>query len=101
RVVDIFPVGNLTRRTYFERAGLFDVAFDRGARADADVAMRGYLTGALMILEPRIRVAHWRAGRGGLRVHGARVVTRATSRAQLTHRHVPSHTELYLAMRYF
>jgi hypothetical protein len=100
RVVDIFPVGTLTRRTFFERGGLFDPAFDRGARADADVAMRGYLAGALMILNPAIRVAHWRAGRGGLRVHGARVVTRASSRTQLRHRHVPSQTELYLMLRY-
>lgn len=101
RIADIFPVGTLTRRTFFDRAGLFDPAFDRGARADADVAMRGYLAGALMILNPGIRVTHWRASRGGLRVHGARVVTRASSRARLGHRHVPSHTELYFVMRHF
>jgi glycosyltransferase involved in cell wall biosynthesis len=101
RVVDIFPVGTLTRRTFFDGGGLFDPAFDRGARADADVAMRGYLSGALMLLNPSIRVAHWRAGRGGLRVHGARVITRASSRAKVQHRHVPSHTELYLVLRYF
>jgi hypothetical protein len=101
RVVDIFPVGTMVRRTFFQKAGLFDYAFDRGARADGDVAMRGYLAGALMILNPAIRVAHWRASRGGLRVHGARVITTASSRARLTHRDVPSPTELYLVMRHF
>ncbi|PYR33680.1 MAG: hypothetical protein DMF90_19960, partial [Acidobacteria bacterium] len=101
RVVDIFPVGTLLRRSFLEKAGLFDYAFDRGARADADVAMRGYLAGALMVLDPAIRVAHWRAPRGGLRVHGARVITTASSRVRLSHRDVPSATELYLVMRHF
>jgi hypothetical protein len=91
----------MVRRSFFEKAGLFDYAFDRGARADADVAMRGYIAGALMILDPSIRVAHWRASRGGLRVHGARVITTASSRVKLTHRDVPSPTELYLVMRHF
>src|SRR5262249_41968990 len=82
-------------------AGLFDYAFDRGARADADVAMRGYLAGALMMLDPSIRIAHWRASRGGLRVHGARVITTASSRVRLTHRDIPSPTELYIGLRHF
>ncbi len=38
---------------------------------------------------------------GGLRTHGARVITYASSRKGLTHRHIPATTEIYLARRFF
>lgn len=102
RASDVFPTNNaMVRRTMLARSGLFDLAYERGQRADGDLGMRMYLTGALMLLNPEIRVLHHHAPRGGLRVHRARVVTYASSRERLTHRHLPSATEIYLARRYF
>lgn len=102
RISDVFPAGNtLLRRNAFERAGLFDLAFDHGQRADIDLGMRIYLSGALIILDPSISILHHRARRGGLREHGARKITFTSSRHVLMHRHIPSTTEIYLGRRYF
>jgi glycosyltransferase involved in cell wall biosynthesis len=102
RVSDVFPAGNtLVSRTTLEKSGLFDLAYERGARADGDLGMRVYLSGALIVLNPAISVLHHHAPRGGLRAHKARIVTYASSRKKLTQRHLPSNTEIYLAMRYF
>lgn len=102
RASDVFPTNNtLARRSVLERAGLFDLAYDRGQRADGDLGMRVYLSGAMMVLNPAIRVLHHRAPAGGLRVHKARVITYASSRQRLLHRQLLSATEIYLARRYF
>jgi len=102
RASDVFPTNNtLALRTALERSGLFDVAFDHGARADGDLGMRIYLAGAVMWLAPSISVFHHHAPRGGLRTHRARVITYESSRRRVTQRHVPDVTELYRAMRYF
>jgi GT2 family glycosyltransferase len=102
RASDVFPTNNsMVRRAMLTRSGLFDLAYERGQRADGDLGMRMYLKGALMVLNPGIKVLHHHAQRGGLRVHRARVVTYASSRERLMHRHLPSVTEIYLARRYF
>jgi GT2 family glycosyltransferase len=102
RVADVLPTNNcMIRRRALERSGLFDLAYERGARADADLGMRLYLTGALALLDPRITVRHLRAPTGGLRAWGARRRTWAEGRRRLWRRHLPSVTELYLAHRYF
>jgi glycosyltransferase involved in cell wall biosynthesis len=102
RVSDVFPTNNtMIRRSTLEKSGLFDLAYDRGQRADADLGMRIYLSGACMLLDPGIAVLHHHAPRGGLRVHKARVITYASSRQRLAHRHLPSVSEIYLARRYF
>ncbi len=102
RVSDVFPTNNsLIRKSILSGSGLFDLAYDRGARADADLGMRLYLAGNLMILHADNRVLHRHAPSGGLRTHGARVITYASSRKRLLHRHLPSTTEIYLARRYF
>ncbi|MFN2386435.1 MAG: glycosyltransferase family 2 protein [Thermoanaerobaculia bacterium] len=102
RASDVFPTNNvLIRRDILQHSGLFDLAYERGARADRDLGMRIYLSGALMVLHPEIPVVHHHAPSGGLRAHGARVVTYASSASRLTHRHLPSATEIYLARRYF
>ncbi len=101
RLSDVFPTCNcLARREVLEKSGLFDLAFDHGSRADADLGTRIYLAGGLMVLEPSISVLHHKAPAGGLRRHGARKVTFADSRRVLTARHLPSVTEIYLAKRY-
>ena len=102
RASDVFPTNNtLLYRRVLERSGLFDLAYDKGVRADGDLGMRIYLSGALMVLNPEIPVLHHRAPKGGLRMHKARVITYASSRRYLNQRHLPSKTEIYLAKRYF
>ena len=102
RISDVFPTNNtLIHRRVLESAGLFDLAYDRGARADADMGMRIYLHGGYMILNPEISVLHHHAPAGGLRAHKARAITYASSRQSLIQRHLPSKTEIYLAKRYF
>lgn len=102
QVSGVFPAGNtLVHRTALQRAGLFDLAYNRGQRADGDLGMRVYLSGVMMVLDPEISVFHHHAPRGGLRAHKARAVTYASSREQLTHRHLPSVSEIYLMRRYF
>lgn len=99
KISDCFPIA-MVRRDILVRAGLMDYAFDRGARADADLGLRCYLSGALMLQRKDLRVFHHRAPAGGLRTHKARVITYASSRQKLTHRHLPSLTEIYLARRH-
>jgi GT2 family glycosyltransferase len=102
RASDVFPTNNaLVRREVLNRSGLFDLAYDRMSRADGDLGMRVYLSGAFMVYNPAISVLHHHAPRGGLRTHKARVITYASSRSRLLHRHLPSVSELYLEMRYF
>jgi glycosyltransferase involved in cell wall biosynthesis len=102
RTSDVFPTNNtLVDRNVLVRSGLFDLAFDRGARADHDLGTRIYLSGAFMVMDPDISVLHHHAPQGGLRTHGARVVTYASSRSRLAHRNLPSVTQLYLGRRYF
>lgn len=102
RLSDVFPTNNsLVRRSALERSGLFDLAFEKGARADADLGQRLYLSGALLVLDPEIRVLHHHAPAGGLRRHGARRMTYGASRRQLLARHLPSTSEIYLARRHF
>jgi GT2 family glycosyltransferase len=102
RSSDVFPTNNsLARVTALSGSGLFDLAYERGARADGDLGMRLYLSGAFMVLNPEISVLHHHAPSGGLRTHRARVVTRASSRSRLAERHLPAVTEIYLAKRYF
>ncbi|MEO1083256.1 MAG: glycosyltransferase family A protein [Acidobacteriota bacterium] len=100
RISDVFPTCNAAlRRDALRRSGLFDLAFDHGARADADLGTRLYLSGALLRLAPSVSVLHHKAPAGGLRQHKARVATYAASRRSFI-RHLPSVTELYLALRY-
>lgn len=102
RMADVFPTNNsMVARGVLVRSGLFDLAYNRGQRADRDLGMRVYLSGAMMILHPDISVLHHHAPAGGLRMHRARVITYASSRNKLVHRQLPSATEMYLAQRYF
>jgi glycosyltransferase involved in cell wall biosynthesis len=102
RISDVFPAGNtLIRKDVLTRSGLFDLAYDLGQRADGDLGTRIYLSGALMVLNPTTSVFHHHAPRGGLRVHKARVITYASSRTSVRHRHLPSAFEIYLWRRYF
>jgi GT2 family glycosyltransferase len=102
RLSDVFPTNNtLIRRDVLHRSGLFDLAYDQGQRADSDLGMRIYLSGALMVLHPEISVLHHHAPSGGLRAHKARKITYASSRQRILQRHLPTVSEIYLARRYF
>lgn len=90
----------MLRRAALERSGLFDPVFDRGPRADHDLGMRLHLSGALLVYDPDVLVFHHHAPAGGLRTHGARSVTRASSRRSLTQRNLPAVTQLYIGYRY-
>ena len=102
RISDVFPTNNtLIAKSILTQSGLFDLAYNHGSRADGDLGMRIYLSGALMMLVPSISVLHHHAARGGLRAHKARIITYASSRKYLMQRHLPTTTEIYLAKRYF
>lgn len=99
---DVFPTNNsLLRRQSLCASGLFDLAYEKGERADGDLGMRLYLAGQLLVLNPDASVLHLHAPRGGLRQHGGRVVTRSASRSSLFQRHLLAPTEGYLWLRYF
>lgn len=99
-ITDTFPIC-LVKRSVFEEIGGYDLAFNKGSRADADIAIRMHLKGKLMILDPEIKIHHHRAPTGGLRAHGARVTTKTDSNKSLNTFHLLSSTEIYLSMRYF
>jgi glycosyltransferase involved in cell wall biosynthesis len=102
RASDVFPTNNsMIRNTVLHRSGLFDLAYDRRQRADGDLGMRIYLAGALMVLNPSIRVLHHHAPSGGLRKHKARATTYAMARSSVLCRNMCSASEFYLARRYF
>lgn len=102
RISDVFAGGNaLLRRDILNKSGLFDLAYDRGQRADHDLGMRIYLNSGLMITDPGISILHHHAPQGGLREHKARVVTRAASRRSVRLRVITSVSDIYLAKRYF
>lgn len=102
RISNVFPTNNtLIRKEILSRSGLFDLAYDRGQRADGDLGMRVYLSGERMVLNPDISALHHHAPQGGLRTHKARVHTYAASRSKITNRDLPSISDIYLARRYF
>lgn len=102
RSSDVFPTNNtLVRRDVLRRSGLFDLAFNRAPRADGELGMRVYQSGAFMVLDQGLSCLHHHAPAGGLRVHKARVITYRSSRAKLTQRHLPHISEIYLTARHF
>jgi glycosyltransferase involved in cell wall biosynthesis len=102
RASDVFSTNNsMVRAEVLRSSGLFDLAYDCKQNEDGDLGIRIHLAGALMVLDPSIKVLHHRAPRGGLRIHGARVVTYASSRQRITHRNLPNMSEVYMGMRYF
>lgn len=99
---DVFPTNNsLLMTSALRGSGLFDLAYEKGERADHDLGMRLYLSGATLLLNPSASVVHLHASRGGLRQHKARVVTRSSSRASIWERQYLAPTEAFLMWRYF
>ena len=97
---DTFPIC-LVKRSVFKKTGGYDYAYNKGIRADGDLAIRMHLAGSLMLLNPEIKIHHHRAPIGGLRAHGQRTVTRSMSKKNTSTFHLPSFSEIYLGKRYF
>lgn len=102
QISSVFNGNNtLARRSALIDAGGFDLAYDRGIRADGDLGQRLHNAGRLLLLDGANSVFHHHAPRGGLRVHKARVVTRATSKLSITGRHLLTPSEVYMTLRHF
>jgi glycosyltransferase involved in cell wall biosynthesis len=102
RMSDYFSTNNtMLDLQVLSKSGLFDLAYDRGKRADGDLGMRIYLSGARMLVNPEIIVRHHRALRGGLRQYGERRNTFADSHRRINLRVLPSVLDIYYARRYF
>lgn len=102
RISDVFPATvTLVKKNIFERSGLFDLAFETGKRADHDLGMRVYLSGAFMVLNPGIKIIHHRASSGGLREYGERRITYHSAAKSIFQWDIPSPTEIYLWLKYY
>ena len=100
RMADIFSTNNgMVKRKVLEQVGKFDMVYDRGQKADGDLGARLYRSGALLVMNPEIKVIHHRAPSGGLRKHNVRKVTYASSRNTVTHFRLPHVTELYFNLK--
>lgn len=99
-VTDTFPIC-LVRRSAFDKSGGYDYAYNKGIRADADVAIRMHLSGALMVLDPKIKIHHHRAPIGGLREYKQRKISNEEARQSIFKFRFPAFTEYYLLKRYF
>ena len=97
---DTFPIC-LVSRKIFQKSGGYDFAFNKGVRADGELIIRMHQKGALVLLDPRIKIYHHRAPIGGLRHHKERVVTRQSSKRSFTQFNFISFTERYLWSRHF
>lgn len=101
RASDVFPTNNsLLVKERLRHTGMFDLAYDRGQRADGDLGFRLYRSGAVMLLDPGISVYHHHAPAGGLRVHGARATTRAGSRRRLLQWNLLSVSDFHLLLKH-
>lgn len=101
-VSSVFPTNDsLVFRFILYDAGLFDTKMDRGQNEDHDLGTRIFLAGGIMILDPAIKSVHLRAASGGLRQHGARVITATLSKRSFVRFRILHHSELYSDLKYF
>lgn len=102
RTSNVFPTNNtMIKKGLLDKTGLFDLAFEKGKRADYDLGMRVYLSGKLMVLNPDIKIFHHRALCGGLREYGQRRITRYLIKKRFYLFEPVSITEIYLGLKYF
>lgn len=102
RSADTFPTNNtMMRLSSLKLSGAFDPAFDGLPQEDHDLGLRLHRAGALLVNDPSARVFHHHAPAGGLRTHGVRKKTRASTRRTLTQRNLPKVTSLAMGHRYF
>jgi len=100
RISDTFPITLIKKNTVMNAGGM-DMLFNKGIRADGDLAMRCYLNGAVFLFDSSLRIFHHRASIGGLRTHKERAVTRNMSKTMITKFTPPTVTEKIIMKRYF
>jgi glycosyltransferase involved in cell wall biosynthesis len=102
RVSDVFPTNNaLALRDPLLRVGGFDSLLDQRQSEDFDLGVRLHAEGLVMFLDPTVKLFHHHAPRGGLRSHGQRVTTYASSRSTLWARNLLTDSEIYIGRKYF
>jgi len=102
KISPVFSTCNaLVKTQVLNKTGLFDQALDRKSNEDGELFMRMYLQGELMVLSPNTKIIHYHAPSGGLRTHGQRKITYASSRKSLFERRLPNHAEFYILKRYY
>lgn len=97
---DTFPI-TLIKKNIVLSSGKYNMFFNKGIRADADLAIRCHLNGALLLINNDIEIFHHRAPSGGLRIHKQRKVTFYMSQNNIRDYIVPTETEFYIAHKYF
>lgn len=100
RLSDTFPIC-LVKRKLLEKTGHMDLVYNRDIRADRDLAIRCHQQGALILYDYSCVVFHHHAPVGGLRAHGARVITRTRSKKMVKSVLLPTISEMYLKYKYF
>ncbi len=100
KISDTFPITLIKKKVILE-AGCFNPFFNKGIRADNDLAIRCHLQGALMLINNDIEIFHHRAPVGGLRFHNQRKVTFHMAQNNITDYVIPTETEYYIAYKYF
>lgn len=100
KMAEGFPIV-LIKKDLVLRAGKMDMAFNRGIRADQDLALRCRQLGAHMVFDSDLRILHHRAPVGGLRQHQQRVVTRHISKHDPFKIQYPAESEYYLLQKHF
>lgn len=100
KLAEGFPI-TLIKKELVVRAGRMDMAFNKGIRADQDLAIRCRMLGAHMIFDSEIRILHHRAPVGGLRWHQQRVLTRHISKNHPFKIQYPAESEYYLFRKHF
>jgi len=102
KISPVFSTCNaLVQTQVLSKTGLFDQALDRKSNEDGELFNRMYLQGELMVLSPNAIIIHYHALSGGLRVHGQRKITYASSRRSLFERRLPNDGEVYILKRYY
>ena len=100
KMSDTFPI-TLIKKEIVIKSGKYNMFFNKGIRADADLAIRCHLYGALLLINNDIEIFHHRAPSGGLRTHKQRKVTFYMSQNNIRDYVFPTETELYIAFKYF
>lgn len=100
KLADGFPITLIKKDLVFQAGGM-DMAFNKGIRADQDLAIRCRKLGAHMIFDSEIRILHHRAPVGGLRWHQQRVLTRHISKNNPFKIQYPAESEYYLFRKHF
>jgi len=100
KMSDTFPI-TLIKKEVVVDAGCYNMFFNKGIRADADLAIRCHLKGALLLINNSVEIFHHRAPSGGLRAHKQRRTTFYMSQHNIRDYTIQTETEYYISYKYF